>query len=161
MSVLGLNGTEFQALAEQLLAEGHRVRFQASGESMQPFIQDKDILEVAPLEGKRIKPGDVLLVETGEGRLLAHRVVKISRNNGTTFYVTRGDGCITTDGRFRLENILGRVETVERGNKRIILTSILQRLRALLWIRIMPLIRRFFWLLEGFRRRVRDWLKIS
>jgi hypothetical protein len=76
MSVPGLNGTEFHDLADQLLAEGHRVRFQAGGESMQPFIQDNDILEVAPLDGKWIKQGDVLLVETNGGKLLAHRVVK-------------------------------------------------------------------------------------
>jgi signal peptidase len=161
MSLIGLNGSEFRALTEQLLAEGHRVRFQASGESMQPFIQDKDILEVAPLEGKQIKKGDVMLVETDEGRLLAHRVVKINRNNGIPIYFTRGDSSISFDGSFRLENILGRVEIVERGNLRIILTSDLQRQRALLWIRIMPLVSRFSWLPEGFRRRVRDWLTIS
>ena len=34
-----LNGTEFRNLAHQILGEGHRVRFQASGGSMQPFIQ--------------------------------------------------------------------------------------------------------------------------
>ena len=161
MSVLGLNGTEFQALTVQLLAEGYQVRFQASGESMQPFIQDKDILEVAPIKGKRIKQGEVLLVETGEGRLLAHRVVKIGRNNGIPYYYTRGDSCTIPDGSFRIENILGRVEIVERGNKRIKLTSSLQRKRAMVWVRIMPWVSKFSWLPEGLRRRVRDWLLIS
>ena len=158
MSVLGLNGTEFQALAEQLLAEGHRVRFQASGGSMQPFIQDKDILEVAPLEGKQIQHGDVLLVDIGLGRLLAHRVVKNGWDNGIPFYITRGDSCIIPDGKFLLENIMGKVEIIERGDKRIILTTRMQKLRARIWVEISPFVYKFSWLPKRIRQRVREWL---
>ena len=58
-----LNGPDFRRLAGEILAAGNRVRFQAGGESMHPFIQDGDILEVAPLSNSlKIKIGDVLLV---------------------------------------------------------------------------------------------------
>jgi hypothetical protein len=81
MSDYRLNGIEFQGLTRQILYIGCGVRFQACGGSMQPFIHAKDILEIAPLTGKQIKYGDVLLVESGEGRLLAHRVVKTNHRN--------------------------------------------------------------------------------
>ena len=76
MSVLRLNGSEFHDLAGQILDSGHRLRFQASGGSMQPFIHDGDILEVAPLVGEHVRRGDVLLVKATNGKWLAHRVVK-------------------------------------------------------------------------------------
>jgi len=110
---------------------------------MQPFIQNNDILEVAPLAETRIKLGDVLLVETGEGRLLVHRVVKASRRDGISIYLIKSDACNTPDGWFRLENILGRVEVVERGFQRIKLTSGAQLWRARVWVLISPWVLKF------------------
>jgi signal peptidase len=161
MSVLELKGDEFRALAGQILEGGHRVRFQASGGSMQPFIQNSDILEVAPLAGKRIKCGDVLLVDTSEGRLLAHRVVKTGRREGISLYLIKSDACDSPDGWFRLENILGRVEGVERGDRRIRLTSGAQQWRARAWVTITPWVSKISWLPEWFRQRVRHWLLVS
>jgi hypothetical protein len=161
MPILELNGIEFLRLAREILAGGHRVRFQASGGSMQPFIQNSDILEVAPLAGKRIKCGDVLLVETSEGRLLVHRVVKISRRDGISIYLIKSDVCASPDGWFRFENILGRVEIVERGSQRIILTSAAQQWRARVWVTITPWGSKMSWLPEWFRHRVRHWLWVS
>jgi signal peptidase I len=158
MSILGLNGTEFHALAGQILGSGHRVRFQASGGSMQPFIQSGDILVVAPLAGTRIKCGDVLLVEAGEGRLLVHRVVKTGRRNGISVYLIKSDTCALPDGWFRSENILGRVEVVERGGQQIRLSSGAQQMRARVWVTINPWVAKFSWLPAWFRHLVRNWL---
>ena len=155
MSVCGLNGAEFHDLAGQILQTGHGVRFQASGGSMQPFIQDGDILEVAPLAGERAGCGDVLLVEAGEGRWLAHRVVKTVRRAGKRTFLIKGDTCAYPDGWFGLENILGRVVVVEHGSQLIKLTSGAQQWRARIWVMIAPWVPKFSWLPERFRQHVR------
>ena len=161
MSVLGLNRADFRAIAAQLLENGHRVRFQASGSSMQPFIQDNDILEVAPLVGKRINYGDVLLVENEEGKLLVHRVVKTRYREGIPIYLIKGDTCTSPDGWFRVENILGRVEFVQRECQRINLISYSQRWKTRIWVAITPWVSKFSWLPEWFRLRIRNWLLVS
>ena len=147
-------------LVNSLLA-GDRVRFQATGGSMQPFIQNYDILEVAPLVGKQITRGDVLLVETNEGRLFAHRVVKTGRRNGIPIYLTKGDSCSSPDGWIRRDDILGRVEVIERVNHRIDLTSSSQQLKAGLWVMIAPLVPKLSWLPEWLRQNVRHWLLVD
>jgi hypothetical protein len=161
MSILELNGTEFRDLAGQILNSGHRVRFQASGVSMQPFIQNRDILEVAPLAGKRIKRGDVLMVDAGEGRLLVHRVVKLDRSDGVSIYLIKSDSCAAPDGWFRLENILGRIEVVVRGNRRINLTLPSLQRKAWVWATISPNASKISWFPERFRMRVWHWLLAS
>ena len=161
MSVIGLNRVDFRSIASQILASGHRLRFQASGGSMQPFIQDKDILEVAPLAGKRIHCGDVLLIEAGEGRLLAHRVVRIDHHDGIFIYLIKSDIGASPDGWYRLENILGRVELVDRGTKRMRLKSPLRQLKARLWVTITPCALKMSWLPQWFRQGVRNWFLAS
>jgi hypothetical protein len=158
MSVIGLNRGEFSSLARQILESGNRVRFQASGGSMYPFIQNNDFLEVAPLSGKRIKCGDLLLVEAGDGRLMAHRVIKISHTEGGAIYLIKSDTCASPDGWFRVENILGRVDVVERGKRRIILSSASQQFRARVWVSVTPWSSIFSWLPARLRRYVWHWL---
>jgi hypothetical protein len=161
MSVIGLNRVDFHSIAIQILENGHHLRFQANGRSMQPFIQDKDILEVAPLAGKRIHCGDVLLVSAGEGRLLAHRVVKMDHHGGISIYLIKSDVNASPDGWYRSENILGRVELVNRGTKQIILTSTLRQLKSRLWVMIIPWKSKMSWLPERLRQGVWNWLLVS
>lgn len=159
MPVFELNGTEFRDLTQQLIREGHRVRFRASGESMHPFIYNDDILEVAPLTGKVVSLGDVLLVEINDGRLLAHRVVKTSNRNGNSFLL-KGDACSSPDGWFDFEDVLGRVEVVERGDQRINLSSDKEKWRARGWIAFSPWVERFSWLPRWLKNFLRDRLLV-
>jgi signal peptidase I len=160
MSVHELNRTKFRTLVGEILKSGNRVRFQANGGSMQPFIRNNDILEVASLDSRRIKCGDVLLVETGEGRLLVHRVAKIDHRDGISNYLITGDNSSAPDGWYRSENILGRLEVVERGTRRIKLTSFPQQWRARFWVTVAPLLLKFSWLPEWFRKLLRYWLLV-
>jgi signal peptidase I len=149
-----LNGREFHDLAGQILQSGHLLRFQASGSSMQPFIHDGDILEVAPLSGKHVRSGEVLLVEAVNGDWLAHRVVKTRNRDGRLAILIKGDACSYPDGWFGLDDILGRVVTVQRDSQRIQLTSIAERRRAKMWVAIAPWIRRLSWLPQRLRQYV-------
>ncbi len=158
MPAIEVNGSEFTSLARQLLGSGHCIRFQARGASMQPFISDGDILEVAPLNSADIQPGEVVLVEQGDGRVLAHRVIKVKRNGDETSCLIKGDSASTPDGWYELKQILGRVEIAERGVKRVRLTGGVYRMKARLWAILIFWAPSFKWVPAQFRRQVRDWL---
>jgi signal peptidase len=160
MPIQVLNGPDFHDLARQILENGHRLRFRATGESMQPFILNHDVLEVAPVVGKEIKSGDVLLVETNDGRIIAHRVVKLGRDGKNSIYLIRADNSPFPDGWFRNETILGRVELVQRGDLRIGLTSFQQRLKAHIWVTVAPFAVKFSWLPVWLRKDLRNWLLV-
>lgn len=155
MVVRELNGTDFGDLAVQILKAGHEVRFQAHGGSMLPFINDGDILWVSPLAGSRVRLGEVVLVMDGEGKLLAHRVVKTGRRNRNLIFLIKGDACSAPDGWFGPDNILGRVEIVEHGTQRIEFTSPAHLWRAKIWAKVAPCLPKISWLPEHFRKHVR------
>lgn len=122
---------------------------------MQPFIVDGDILEVAPLASEQVRSGDVLLVETCDGKWLAHRVVKTGRRGGRSAFLIKGDACPHPDGWFELDAVLGRVLAVEHGSHHIQLTSGSQPWRARTWVAIAPWIPKFSWLPQRLRQNVR------
>lgn len=156
MSVWHLNGDEFRDLAGQVLRDGRRLRFQARGGSMRPFIVDGDVLEAVPLGKGRICRGDVLLVESDDGRWLAHRVIKTRRYDGEHRFLIKGDACPDSDGWFDRAHVLGRVLIVDRGSQRIDLTSRSARFSAGLWVTIAPWESRFSWLPERTRHFLRQ-----
>ena len=160
MSILGLNRAEFHALTNQILSEGHKLRFRASGDSMQPFIHDGDILEVSPASGQVVHCGDVLLVDIDDGRLLVHRVIKTRQVESQFSYLIQGDNCSSMDGWFQAKDILGRVVQVRRGNREIDLTSLPQRYKARVWVTIKPFAPYFYWLPGSFRQFIRNWLSV-
>jgi signal peptidase len=155
MSVRRLNGAEFHDLASAILQTGHLLRFQASGGSMQPFIRDGDTLEVAPLAREHVRYGDVLLVETCDGKWLAHRVVKIGRRDGKPAFLIKGDACSNPDGWLGIECVLGRVVVVEHDRQLITLTSKSHQCLSGIWVMIAPWIPKFSWLPERLRQYLR------
>ncbi len=158
MSFIELTRVDFHSLASQILEGGHRVRFQAAGQSMQPFIQNGDILEAAPLGERRIKSMDVLLVEHGESMLLAHRVVNIRLRQGSVEYLLQGDSCQSPDGWFRRDQVLGHVDIIERDHQIIYFASHAQKWRARAWGFLGTYSSKFSWIPVWIRQIVRRWL---
>ena len=60
------------------------------------------------------RPGDVVLFSR-KGRLFVHRVVEMS--GGAV--VTRGDSMLDADPPVAVSDVLGRVESIERGGSRV------------------------------------------
>ena len=97
---------DFCGIAEEVLGKGNNLSFIAGGASMSPFIKDGDTVVVQPAQSLRI--GDIALCKTPEGRLVLHRVMKVTASG----IVTRGDACFADDGLTSFENTLGRVVRV-------------------------------------------------
>src|SRR2546426_2174706 len=71
--------TMFNEITGELLRCGNRVRFRAVGASMQPTIEDGELITVAPVEPAAVKRGDILLYR-GERGLIAHRLESLRKS---------------------------------------------------------------------------------
>jgi len=82
---------------------------------MSPLIRSGDKIFVAPVDKGAIHLGDVLAFTHPEnGRVLAHRVVRISEGR----YFCKGDNVSAGgDGWVSVEDVLGRVTRVERDGR--------------------------------------------
>ena len=144
-------------LAAEMLRGGNKLHIRAQGWSMYPFIKHGDIIEVEPVEVAAIKVGDVVFCRYGGDKLVAHRVVGASREDGGVALVVKGDWTPRADPLVDPEQVLGRVAAIERGEKRIRLNSGTRRLLEVLWTRISPHSR---WLYFPLRKAVHATYKV-
>jgi signal peptidase I len=117
-SELSLSGPALVQLLRAVLGKGAPARFRAKGFSMSPFIKNKDLVTISPLQGKRPGLGDIIaFVHPETHGLCIHRIVR--KKDG--FYVTKGDNISETNECVPIENILGFVTRVERDGKGVFL----------------------------------------
>jgi signal peptidase len=116
---IGLNGEEFASLARDVFSQGRSLRFKARGNSMRPFIQDGDVLEIFQPDEKDCRLGVILLCDFGEGHLVAHRLVRVEQVAGEQRLVLQGDAMPEQDGKLAGSQVLGRVVSIQRGDWRL------------------------------------------
>ena len=131
----------FPDLMTELLRRGNRVRFRAAGASMQPTIEDGELITVAPVAPESVKRGDILLYQNERG-VVAHRVVGVVKGTVTIDggdsppYLLRGDASVSCDAPVQLEQVIGRVVAVQRGGRNLALDSRLANLLRLARLKI-------------------------
>ena len=110
-----VDSVDLAALIRTATAAGHKFCFNAPGKSMEPFIRSGDKIFISPVEKDSIQLGDILaFVHPQDGRVLAHRVVRI----GDGKFYCKGDNInAQSDGWIPWEDVLGRVERVQRDEK--------------------------------------------
>ncbi len=108
----------FADLSVELLRRGHGVRFRAPGHSMHPTINDRETVTVEPVPPSDVKRGDIVLYRN-EGGVVAHRVIRIERNNGASLFILRGDALGCPDESVAAQQVLGKVVCVERNGRSI------------------------------------------
>jgi signal peptidase I len=106
----------------RLLAESVRIwggiQLPSVGTSMVPSIQPGDVLSIQLVDPKEVSLGDVVVYER-EGVLIVHRVVGIFAAPSEPYLVTRGDRSLRDDAPIRTGELLGRVVSIERKNRRV------------------------------------------
>ncbi len=103
-------------IAQEVLARGAKLRFCARGDSMLPFIQDRDVLTITPLFSSLPRLGEVVaFVHPDSHNFTVHRVI---RTRGPR-YLLKGDSVKTVDGWIYPCSILGRVISVERSGQAV------------------------------------------
>lgn len=97
----------------ELARAGESVRFRARGQSMWPAIPGRSLVELTPCAGKELGVGEIAAFER-HGQVVVHRVEGISEH-GIHF---AGDSLSAKDGCVTFEQVLGRVQVVERRRLR-------------------------------------------
>ena len=118
----------FASVIEDALTSGEMVRFRADGGSMYPTIRDGDAITVAPVSAGDVILGDILLCRH-ETRVLAHRVVGMTRRDGGIFFELRGDAKGSSDAPVGTSAVVGRVIHVQRDGRLIRLCGPAARVR--------------------------------
>jgi hypothetical protein len=77
----------FPELVKDLLKQGYRVKFNATGHSMYPTILANEPVMVDPIDPAEIHRGDIILYRSN-GSLVAHRVMGILTENGANDFLT-------------------------------------------------------------------------
>lgn len=97
----------------QDLSEGKRVKIQAQGNSMFPFLRDKQDRIVLGAVDRPLKKGMIVLAEIATGKFVIHRIEKINAES----VLLRGDGNLYQRENCSHNQVLARVVAVVRGNK--------------------------------------------
>ncbi|HEX2711235.1 MAG TPA: hypothetical protein VHM88_03295 [Candidatus Acidoferrales bacterium] len=103
-------------LAAEVVRRFGRVRLLVSGISMVPAVLPGDLISVERAGVEGISPGEIALFARA-GRLIAHRVVDRAGSPGMAYLVTRGDRMRRNDTPILPAELLGRVTSVERGQR--------------------------------------------
>jgi len=119
----------FAELSADLLHHGHSVRFRAKGESMHPTIREGEAITVEPVKPSDVRFADIILYRA-EKAVIAHRVVGRRNINGTVrTFLVRGDAVKDHDKPVADDQVLGKVVSVERGGR----TIVMDRRTAKIW----------------------------
>jgi signal peptidase I len=104
----------FESIAQEMLQMGCAIRFEAHGGSMTPTINHNDVITVAPIDSFSIELGDILFIVSSNNELMVHRVIKIIFDETGLKFITKGDSLSVPDKQISVEQVLGKVTTIER-----------------------------------------------
>ena len=115
---LPLSGPALKELLQSVIQKGLPFRFKAGGFSMSPFIRNGDIVTVSPLGEVPPGIGDVVIfIHPATGSIAVHRLVAKSGNA----YRVKGDNSPGPTTLLPRENLLGRLDRLERNGRRVLL----------------------------------------
>jgi len=132
LTKLAVSTDDFADIGVELLSGGKSVRFTARGSSMHPLVRDSDTLLITPRQPEKIKTGDVVLCETDAGQLLVHRVIRSRAEGDEIRFFVQGDQAAGPDGWIPAARVHGRLEVIERDDRRLDVTATAPRLLGLL-----------------------------
>ena len=92
------------------------------GESMYPLIINGNKLYIKVSEKPNYQVGDIIAY-IRDGQLIAHRLIKITKDAGKTNYLFKGDNNPGIDSYVKKQAIIGKVEKVISGRSIINLTN--------------------------------------
>ncbi|RWX47451.1 signal peptidase I [Candidatus Electrothrix aarhusensis] len=105
-------------LIRVLLQQGVTVRLRVSGISMLPLISEGDLVEVSPVEEKKLRRGDIVFFCDQQENPFIHRLHRCQSDLDNVLLVqTKGDACAWYDPAIPINRVLGRVQRImgERG----------------------------------------------
>lgn len=111
MPELRFSGQDLYDLMISVLNDNHNMKIQCRGNSMAPFIKDRNILTLNPAEKNHsFQIGNIVVIAIHDKkRILIHRIVAVTSDK----YLVKGDNNSTSDGWFNKKDILGTVKKIK------------------------------------------------
>ena len=103
---------EMSPVIEEILSSGGKVRIVASGNSMEPVINDGQDTVVLQGIGKKLQKNDIVLFKRKNGKLVLHRIIAVDVDSVTL----RGDNQWTMETVDK-SAVIGILESIERDGK--------------------------------------------
>jgi hypothetical protein len=110
-------------LAGEVVRTFGGVRLRVFGTSMVPSILPGDLISVQRAVVTEISNGEIVLY-VREGRMFAHRVVGCMDNPEGSLLIARGDRLRHNDPPVSSRELLGKVISIERGDRQVKITSL-------------------------------------
>ena len=118
----------------RLLNEGESITMKVKGNSMLPFITDRNSALLREVDVSKLKKGDIVLATTNKAQYVLHRITAIK--NG--YIILMGDGNLYGRETCTLEEIVGIAVLVIKGEKKTDCTSLTERWKAWIWYALLP-----------------------
>src|SRR5262245_46441335 len=135
-----------------LEGEAGRATLRVSSASMSPRIQQGDSIEVVRVSPRSLVPGDVIVFNSEAAGLVVHRLIWRNHPLGQPTHIfTKGDAVGCLDPSVSVDRLLGRVESIVRGEVRSSPSGPLDRARCL-WQAARYGVKR--WLRHGLKRAI-------
>lgn len=132
------------SMTEKLLAEGKRVKFTVSGNSMWPLIiHNRDSVMLVPCDKERLKKGEIILFKTNPYHYVLHRITKVVKGG----YITTGDGNLHRDGFVCCKQVVAKVSEIYRKDRVIICSKWYWKLFFRIWMFLFPIRGLLQWLI--------------
>jgi signal peptidase I len=113
MNYYNRNHNIVKDMSLRLLSEGKTIRIKAHGYSMYPCIKPGSLILIEPLKVKGMPvPGEIIALKREAG-MIVHRLIRIIKKDGVTFYIARGDSNAYADKPVKIDKIAGRIVRAE------------------------------------------------
>lgn len=108
----------FSQLFMQILTRDNLLHFHAQRWSMYPSIRGGDVVGVKPLQTSAVGLEEMVVCGYGQDRLVIHRSIGVSRENGRAALAIEGGLGRHLDIAICPERVLGQVIAIDRRGKR-------------------------------------------
>ena len=119
----------------EMLNSRKYVRITVTGMSMYPFLRENiDSIELSSVNFTNLHRNDIVMILRDSNEYVMHRVIK---KENDCFYIV-GDAQQWIEGPLRPNQLVAKITTIWRRNKKIDCTNLWWRLLSSLWLVLLP-----------------------
>src|SRR5690606_20802597 len=108
----------YQVLISRQLNEYGYLDIPSSGYSMYPSIRPGDVCQFSPVAREQLLLGDVLLYINEEGKLIGHRLIRLTDSDAGLILECKGDTNNDPDMVMTYDRVLGKLVRIRRANRK-------------------------------------------